>query len=259
MPAKSRSLCSSTSRRLRSGDVDPPRDDPDDVAVLVDQRGRLPGDHALLPVGVGEDVLVLRPREVRGRVPEALDHRRPLGGVDEDVPEVPPLDSGAVVEPARDLDRAVEVRDPAIGVDHREEAGGGVEDGLEEAVLRAELGLQALLLEGERGRRRHGVHELALVGEAPVMEERCDALAAVLDERRSVPGPRDRLGERLALVVDPRLTLRGPVGQVQRRVAERRRQRVAERAAVAEGDHEVRRCLRGRVASAGCRRGTRPA
>ena len=155
-------------------------------------------------------------------------------------PEVPPLDSGAVVEPARDLDCAVEVADPALGVDHREEAGGGVEDGLEEAVLRAELGLQALLLEGERGRRRHGVHELALVGEAPVMEERCDALAAVLDERRSVPGPRDRLGERLALVVDPRLTLRGPVGQVQRRVAERRRQRVAERAAVAEGDHEVR-------------------
>ena len=29
---------------LAVGDVDPPRDDPDDVAVLVDQRGRLPRD-----------------------------------------------------------------------------------------------------------------------------------------------------------------------------------------------------------------------
>ena len=44
---------------LPVGDVDPARDDPDDVAALVDERRRAPGDHALLALGVREGVLVL--------------------------------------------------------------------------------------------------------------------------------------------------------------------------------------------------------
>ncbi len=71
------------------------------------------------------------------------------------------------------------------------------------------------------------------------MEKRCDALAALLDERRGTRAPRDRLGERAALLVHPRLALRRPVGEIEGGVAQRRRQRVAQRHAVAQGDREV--------------------
>ena len=93
------------------------------------------------------------------------DHLLALGGIDEDVPEVRALEPAAVVVvPARDLHRAVEVPDPALRVDDGEQARCGVDDGLEEPVLRTELGLQSLLLEGERGGRCNGVDEVALVG-----------------------------------------------------------------------------------------------
>ena len=46
-------------------DVDSAGDDPHDVAVLVDERSRLPGDHALLPERVREDVLVRGRGEAR--------------------------------------------------------------------------------------------------------------------------------------------------------------------------------------------------
>ena len=224
---------------LAVGDVDPARDDPHDVAVLVRERGGVPGDHALLALRVREGVLVRARREARRRGVETLDHRVAFVRVDEDVPEVAALDAAPVLEPARDLDGPVEVADPPLGVDDREEARRGVDDRREEPVLRADLGLQALLLERERRGRRHRVDQLALMGERPVVEQRGDPLAAVLDERRGACALGDRVGERATLLVDPRLALRRPVGQLERGVAERFRERVAERHAVAERDREV--------------------
>ena len=224
---------------LAVGDVDAPGHDPDDVPVLVDEGRRLPGDHPFVAERVREDVLVLGRGERRRRVVEALDHRLPLDGVDEDLPEVPALDPGPIAQAARDLDGAVEVPYPALGVDDREEARGGVDDRLQEAVLRAQLRLQPLLLEGEGRGRRHGVDEPPLVGEAPVVEERRHRPASLLDEGRRVCAAGDGVLQRAPLVVDPGLALRRPVRELERRVTERVGERVAQRAPVAEGDHQV--------------------
>ena len=170
---------------------------------------------------------------------EALDHRLALVRIDEDVPEVRALEPTAVVEPARDLDRAVEVPHAALRVDDRQQARRSVDDRLEEAVLSTHLGLEALLLERQRRGRGDGVDEGSLVREAPIVEERRDALAAVLDERRGVRALRQRLGERPAVLVDPALAFVRPVGEVERRIAEGLCERVAKRCPVADRDREV--------------------
>ena len=217
----------------------PARDDPDDVPVLVEERRGLPRDDALLAACVREGVLVLRRRESRRSLPEAPDHLVSLVRVDEDLPEVASLDPASLLEPARDLDGPVEVADASLGVHDREEARRRVDDGLEEAVLRADLRLQPLLLEGERGRRRDRVDEAALVGERPVVDERGDALAAVLHERRGPCASRDGVGELTSLLVDPCLVLRRPVRELERRVAERVGERVSQWLAVPERDRQV--------------------
>ena len=71
------------------------------------------------------------------------------------------------------------------------------------------------------------------------MEENCDALAAVLDERRGVAALRQRLGERPAILVDPSLAFVRPVGEIERRIAEGLCERVAKRCPVADRDREV--------------------
>ena len=226
---------------LPLGDVDAARDDPDDLHAGVDERRGAPRDHALLAAGVREHVLVLGRDEVgRGGV-EARDHLLALAGIDEDVPEVGALDAApVVVETARDLDRTVEVPDASLGVDDGQEARSRVDDRLEETVLGTELGLESLLLEGERRRGGDRVDEVALVGQRAVVEEGRDALPPVLHERRRDSGGGERLAQRVSVGVDPRLPFRRPVGDLQGRVAERDCQRVAKGRSLAESDREVR-------------------
>ena len=213
---------------LALGDVDPSGDDAHDSPVLVDERCGAPGDDVLLALRVRERVLVLARWEVGGDVVEHLPHLLALVGVEEDVPEVRTLDQVPVVEPARDLERAVEVAESALRVDDGEQARRRVDDGLEEPVLRADLCLQPLLLESESCCRGDGFDELALVGQAPVVDQRGDALPALLDERRGVRALGDRLRQSSSLVVDPRLPLVRPVREL-RATGRRARRRAASR------------------------------
>ena len=151
-----------------------------------------PRDHEPLAAGVREHVLVLRRREVGRRGAEAADHRLALVVVDEDVPEVAAPHVLLVRVAVAAHRRGVQVPDHALGVDADEQARRGVHDRGEELVLGAELGLEPLVVERERDRRRDAVEQLGLVVERVVVDERADAPAVVLDDRRGASGARAR-------------------------------------------------------------------
>ena len=92
----------------------------------------------------------------------------------------------------------------------------------------AQLGLEALVLELQRGRRGRRAHEARVVAQRRVVDDRADELAVALDLGDGAPGA--RLGQLVALavvgdVVPGRLA---PVDELQRAVAERVGQRLAQ-------------------------------
>ena len=91
---------------------------------------------------------------------------------------------------------------------------------------RAQVGLQALVLERDPGRRGDRADQLRLVAERRVVQQRGDLRPAALDERRRAAVELHRP----AVAVDVGLVLGHPVGELQRRVAQRLGQRVAQRA-----------------------------
>ncbi len=132
----------------------------------------------------------------RGGV-EALDHRLALGLVDEDVPEEA---AAHLVRrssyPVAIDGRRVEVRITPLVVDADEQARRRVDDRVQEVVLRAELGLEALVVERERDRGRDARDELRLVEQRLVVHERADRPAVALDERRGAARARARATRR---------------------------------------------------------------
>ena len=192
-----------------------------------------------LPLRVRERVLVVARGEVGGDGAEPLHHLLALVGVEEDVPEVRALDLAAVVEPARDLERPVEVPEPALGVHDGEQARRRVDDRLEEAVLGADLGLEPFLLERERRRRGDGLDELGLIAEAPVVDQSGDPLAVLIDERGRLRCPAQSVRAAFGLRRRPMPGGRSTSRRVERGIAERVRQSVSERRAVADRDGEI--------------------
>ena len=72
----------------------------------------------------------------------------------------------------------------------------------------AQLGGEALVLQGERGGARGGAEQLGLLRERRVVHDRADLLAVALQERHAGGGQRGRV----PLGVDPRLASR-PAGE----------------------------------------------
>ena len=91
----------------------------------------------------------------------------------------------------------------------------------------AQLGGEPLVLERERRRRAGGAHQLAVVVERRIVDDRGDRLAVALDlrDRTAVAGHRQRHG--VALCVDVAAGVGQPVGERERVVAERIGERVA--------------------------------
>ena len=85
---------------------------------------------------------------------------------------------------------------------------------------RAQVGLQALVVERQRGGRRGRVHQLRRRVQLGVVHDRRDAVALALDggPRAARPGAGQRHG--MAALVDEDLAVGQPVGDVQRAVAE---------------------------------------
>ena len=223
---------------LAQRDVETAGDDADDLAVVVEERRAAPGDDAPLAALVREGVLVLGGREVgRGGV-EARDHRGALGLVDEDVPEGAAAHVVVAREAARLDGRRVDVADHAVGVDRDEQAAGRLDDGVEVLVLRAQLGLEPLVVEGERDRGGDALDQLGLVAERLVVHERADRPAVALHDRGDAAGARLGQLEGAAVAVDEALLLVEPEGELERGIAERLRDRVAQRHALSDRDDE---------------------
>ena len=142
-----------------------------------------------------------------------------------------------VLVAARALAGRVVVGDPAVRVERHQQRRRRVHDRLEEDELCAHLGLQPLVLEPERRRRRDRVDELRLVRERGVVDERADELPVpphVVPQTGAVP-----TGERGAVGQHELLALGQPVDEVERRVAEGVGDRVPQRDAAAELDEQV--------------------
>ena len=97
--------------------------------------------------------------------------------------------------------------------------------GLQLVEARAQLGLQALVLQRQRGRGGHRAHEPGLVGQRGVVDDRADADALALDLGHRAA--RARLGQldRAPVVGDVVAGRRAPVDELERAVAERVGQR----------------------------------
>ena len=89
----------------------------------------------------------------------------------------------------------------------------------------AQLGVEALVLEQERGRRAGRAHRLGVLGQRAVVDDRGDVTAVALDLRDLWLAPRPPSG---AGGVDVALLLGQPEREVERGVAERVRERVAQ-------------------------------
>jgi hypothetical protein len=114
--------------------------------AVVDRSGR-PGDRDLFALLVDEGVLE-RGRLVHGRrLLEAVACGLPLVRRDEDLPERLPADVLLVRIAARAPGGLVQVRDPALLVQRAEQRRCGVDDRLQELVLRPQLRLQPLVVE----------------------------------------------------------------------------------------------------------------
>ncbi len=164
------------------GDVETPGDDAHDVAEVVHRRRSAPVDRAGLAPRVRERVLVLRGREVRRGLGEALDHGLALVVGDEHVPERASRDGVRGLVPGRLEGGVVDVPDPPFDVDVHEQARRRVRHRPDERDLGAKLRLEALVQEREPRSRRHRVDALALRVERHVVEQRRDLLAAPLHE-----------------------------------------------------------------------------
>ena len=253
----SRSARSSSSWRLRSVMSMPPAMMPTTAPVSSVSGALAPGDHERLAASVGERVLVLGGRELGRRGVEARAHRDPLVRVDEDVPEVEASHRVRIREAARAKGRGIEADDLAGDVDVDEQARRGVDDRREEVVLTAQLGLQPLVVERERDRRRDAADQRRLVLERPVVHER--ARPAGRRARRS--SRRGRSPARAARSDGPRGRRSGRVARASTRARARDRRarwrspRAA--AALARSRRRARRRSRARAGSGGCRTGTR--
>ena len=95
---------------------------------------------------------------------------------------------------------------------------------------RAQIGLQTLVVERQRGGRRGGVDELGRGVQLGVVDDRRHAVALALDRRPRAAGAGDRQVDGVAALVDEHLAVRQPVGDVQRAVAEPLGQHLAHRA-----------------------------
>ncbi len=222
-------------------DVDAAGDDARDATGPIGHGRASPLDHAPLALRVRERVLVLRGCEVGCGVPEPLLHAAALVFVDEDLPEVTAPNLLLVLEATRRQRGLVLVHDPALEIDHDEQAGCRVRDGFEEAVLRAEVGLKPHVLEREACSGCDQVDELGLVGERWIVDECGDATAASLDRRDGPCRARCRLIDLVAEVVDPAAAAVEPVDDLERGVVQRLRQGVAQRDPVVQGDEHLGR------------------
>jgi len=86
---------------------------------------------------------------------------------------------------------------------------------------RAQLGLEPRVLERERGRSRDRAQDLGLRQQRRVVDERADAVVAVGDLGRDLPGARRRELDRATPGVDVAALVGQPVGDGQLRVLER--------------------------------------
>ncbi len=227
------------------GDVEPAGDDRGDDAGLVVVRRRSPVDDAVLASRVGERILVLPGREVGSQRCEALLDGRPLPGVDEDVP-VQQADHLVLALAAGDLERGgVDVLDPAVRADDREQARHRVRHGVEELDLRAQLDLEPVASQRQSCRSGYRVEQLGLVVERRVVADRGDSPAVLLDDLHRTTGTRLRLRYGVTLRVHPAaprgsLTLIEPVEDGELLVLQRARERVSERRPALERDDELR-------------------
>ena len=170
------------------------------LAQFLERFGELPaelGDDRHGSVRVGADL--------RLDEPEAERHRdEPLLGTIVEVPlEAPPL-----------------------GVPRLDDTGTRFAQVVE---MRAELGVEALVLEREAGRGRHGPQELRRVAERRIVHDRRDATAVALDPRRHLVASLPRQLERPPSQIDEAAGLGDPVRETQRRIAESVAKSVAER------------------------------
>ena len=185
------------------GDVESAGDDRGDDAGLVVVRRRPPVDDTVLASCVRERVLVLPDREVGSQRCEALLDGRPLPGVDEDVP-VQQADHLVLVLAAGDLEcGGVDVLDPAVRADDREQARNRVRHGVEELDLRAQLDLEPVASERQSRSGGHRVEQLGLVVERRVVGDRGDPPAVLLDDLHRTTGTRLRLRCGVTQRIDP--------------------------------------------------------
>ena len=108
---------------------------------------------------------------------------------------------------------------------------------------RPELGLQALILQRQARGGAHGPHELGVVLQHRIVQQRRDRLSVALDEGRTASAVLVWELDRDAVAVDVTLLGREPERQLERRVAERSRERLAQAdgcAGLAQLDHEPR-------------------
>ena len=160
-----------------------------------------------------------------------------LLGPDEDVPERVPAHLLHVLEAGGPACRFVQVRDPALAVERAEKRRRRVHGRLEEVDLRAQLRLQALVVEPEPRCRRQRLDELVLLGQHRVVEEGGGRPARVLDQRDVSPVRLVR--QRLAFGVHVAAGLGEPVGDLERGIVQDLRERVPQRGAPRELDQQL--------------------
>ena len=147
---------------------------------------------------------------------------------------------------AGDLERGgVDVLDPAVRADDREQARHRVRHGVEELDLRAQLDLEPVASQRQSRRGGDRVEQLGLVVERGVVADRGDPAAVLLDDLHRTTRARLRLRCGVTLRVDPAatrrsLTLIEPVEDGQLVVAQRARERISERRSALERDDELR-------------------
>ena len=226
------------------GDVETSGDDADHLSGCVLHGSGAPVDRADLVAQVREGVLVLAGREIRRECVEPCDHRLALGRPDEELPEVPPGCCLLVVISGSLERRGVDRQDASLRPDAHEQARRGVRHRAHEAHLRPELGLQAVVLERERGGCRHRFEELRLGVDALVVHDRGDPLTVpfdMLDRMLLVGG---RLLDALSLWIDPGTSETvpwiEPVHDVELGVTDCSCERVAKWISRLECNHELR-------------------
>ena len=216
---------------LALGDVEPAEDHVARVPLVVGDRRRQPRDRELRAASVDERALELHRPVLGRRGLESFAQPVPLGRRGEHVPEELVTDRLRVVASARATRGGVEVDDPAVEIDRAEQRRRRVDDRVEKAHLRAQIGMTALVLDPEPGGRGHRPDELRVVGERGVVQKRRDSLAVALDVVRREGAV---VADLLAVGRDEPVPVRKPVRDLERRVAKRLRERLLQRPAASE-------------------------